>query len=116
MGAVLRIASERERQGSEPAVKSLLGQATGEPLTNLQRHRRLRRTFRVPGSLAAYEELTTAPIDDENLGVARIVSHVALRPVRRFWRLSGIAAGRASNQSQVAIRIFLSGVRSPDER
>jgi Lrp/AsnC family transcriptional regulator, regulator of ectoine-degradation genes len=34
--------------------------------------------------LAAYEELTTALIDDENLGVARIVSHVALRPVRRF--------------------------------
>src|SRR5947199_5610120 len=34
--------------------------------------------------LAAYEELTTALIDDETLGVARIVSHVALRPVRRF--------------------------------
>jgi len=34
--------------------------------------------------LAAYEEITTALIDDENLGVARIVSHVALRPVRRF--------------------------------
>ena len=33
---------------------------------------------------AAYEELTSALIDDENLGVARIVSHVALRPVRRF--------------------------------
>jgi len=29
-------------------------------------------------------ELTTALIDDENLGVARIVSHVALRAVRRF--------------------------------
>jgi hypothetical protein len=23
-------------------------------------------------------------IDDQNLGVARIVSHVALRPIRRF--------------------------------
>ena len=34
--------------------------------------------------LAAYEELTTALINDQVLGVARIVSHVALRPVRRF--------------------------------
>jgi len=38
----------------------------------------------VCADLAAYEELTTALIDDENLGVARLVSHVALRPVRRF--------------------------------
>ena len=38
----------------------------------------------VCADLAAYEELTTALIDDENLGVARIVSHVALRAVRRF--------------------------------
>jgi len=38
----------------------------------------------VCADLAAYEELTSALIDDENLGVARIVSHVALRPVRRF--------------------------------
>src|SRR5437762_6205396 len=38
----------------------------------------------VCADLAAYEELTTALIDDENLGVARVVSHVALRPVRRF--------------------------------
>src|SRR5438270_11583113 len=38
----------------------------------------------VCADLAAYEELTTALIDDENLRVARIVSHVALRPVRRF--------------------------------
>ena len=38
----------------------------------------------VCADLAAYEELTNALIDDENLGVARIVSHVALRPVRRF--------------------------------
>jgi Lrp/AsnC family leucine-responsive transcriptional regulator len=38
----------------------------------------------VCADLAAYEELTSALIDDEALGVARIVSHVALRPVRRF--------------------------------
>jgi DNA-binding Lrp family transcriptional regulator len=34
--------------------------------------------------LAAYQELTTALIEDPSLGIARIVSHVALRPVRRF--------------------------------
>jgi DNA-binding Lrp family transcriptional regulator len=34
--------------------------------------------------LAAYEQLTTSLIDDPSLGIARIVSHVALRPVRRF--------------------------------
>jgi DNA-binding Lrp family transcriptional regulator len=34
--------------------------------------------------LAAYQELTTALIEDASLGIARIVSHVALRPVRRF--------------------------------
>lgn len=34
--------------------------------------------------LAHYEKLTTELIDDPDLGVARIVSHVALRPVRRF--------------------------------
>jgi Lrp/AsnC family transcriptional regulator of ectoine degradation len=34
--------------------------------------------------LAAYEQLSSALIDDEMLGVARIVSHVALRPIRRF--------------------------------
>jgi DNA-binding Lrp family transcriptional regulator len=34
--------------------------------------------------LAAYEELTAGLIGDPSLGVARIVSHVALRPVRRF--------------------------------
>jgi DNA-binding Lrp family transcriptional regulator len=38
----------------------------------------------VCADLAAYEEITSALIDDTNLGVARIVSHVALRPVRRF--------------------------------
>ena len=34
--------------------------------------------------LATYEALTTRLIDDPNLGVARIVSHVALRPIRKF--------------------------------
>jgi DNA-binding Lrp family transcriptional regulator len=38
----------------------------------------------VCADLAAYEEITSELIDDANLGVARIVSHVALRPVRRF--------------------------------
>jgi DNA-binding Lrp family transcriptional regulator len=38
----------------------------------------------VCADLAAYEELTSALIDDANLGVARVVSHVALRPIRRF--------------------------------
>jgi len=34
--------------------------------------------------LTAYEMITTRLIDDPNLGISRIVSHVALRPVRRF--------------------------------
>lgn len=34
--------------------------------------------------LAGYEALTAALIDDQALGIARIVSHIALRPVRRF--------------------------------
>jgi DNA-binding Lrp family transcriptional regulator len=34
--------------------------------------------------LAAYEALITRMIDDPHLGVGRIVSHVALRPIRRF--------------------------------
>jgi len=38
----------------------------------------------VCADLAAYEELTSGLIDDPNLGVGRIVSHVALRPIRRF--------------------------------
>jgi DNA-binding Lrp family transcriptional regulator len=38
----------------------------------------------VCADLAGYEELTGDLIDDPGLGVARIVSHVALRPVRRF--------------------------------
>jgi Lrp/AsnC family transcriptional regulator of ectoine degradation len=38
----------------------------------------------VCADMVAYEELTAALLDDAALGVARIVSHVALRPVRRF--------------------------------
>src|SRR5262249_59423672 len=38
----------------------------------------------VCADLAAYEALTAELIDDPDLGVARIVSHVALRPARRF--------------------------------
>jgi DNA-binding Lrp family transcriptional regulator len=38
----------------------------------------------VCADLAAYEQLTSDLIDDETLAVARIISHVALRPVRRF--------------------------------
>src|SRR5439155_24179317 len=38
----------------------------------------------VCADLAAYEELTSALIDNAHLGVTRIVSHVALRPIRRF--------------------------------
>ncbi|HEY8440649.1 MAG TPA: Lrp/AsnC family transcriptional regulator [Xanthobacteraceae bacterium] len=46
--------------------------------------------------LAAYEGLTSALIDDAQLGVARIVSHVALRPVRRFTGYpESLLAGKA---------------------
>jgi DNA-binding Lrp family transcriptional regulator len=38
----------------------------------------------VCADLAAYEELTARLIDDESLGIARIVSHVTLRTLRRF--------------------------------
>ena len=38
----------------------------------------------VCADLATYEALTSRLIDDPNLGVARIISHVTLRPVRRF--------------------------------
>jgi DNA-binding Lrp family transcriptional regulator len=38
----------------------------------------------VCADLAGYEELTGNLIDDPALGVARMVSHMALRPVRRF--------------------------------
>jgi DNA-binding Lrp family transcriptional regulator len=38
----------------------------------------------VCSDLAQYEELTTSLIDDRTLGIARIISHIALRPVRRF--------------------------------
>ena len=38
----------------------------------------------VCADLGTYEALTSRLIDDSNLGVARIVSHIALRPIRRF--------------------------------
>jgi DNA-binding Lrp family transcriptional regulator len=38
----------------------------------------------VCSDLARYETLTTDLIDDTELGVARIVSHITLRPIRRF--------------------------------
>jgi DNA-binding Lrp family transcriptional regulator len=38
----------------------------------------------VCADLASYQALTTSLIDDSNLGIARIVSHVALRAVRSF--------------------------------
>jgi Lrp/AsnC family transcriptional regulator of ectoine degradation len=38
----------------------------------------------VCADLAAYQALTTQLIDDSSLGIARIVSHVALRAVRPF--------------------------------
>jgi DNA-binding Lrp family transcriptional regulator len=38
----------------------------------------------VCADLAAYEALTSRLIDDASLGIERIISHVALRPVRRF--------------------------------
>ena len=38
----------------------------------------------VCADLAKYEALTAVLIDQADLGVARIVSHIALRPVRRF--------------------------------
>ena len=38
----------------------------------------------VCADLSGYEELTSDLIDNPDLGIARVVSHVALRPVRRF--------------------------------
>lgn len=38
----------------------------------------------VCADLARYETLTTDLIDEPELGVARIVSHITLRPIRRF--------------------------------
>jgi DNA-binding Lrp family transcriptional regulator len=38
----------------------------------------------VCADVARYEELTAALIAERELGIARIVSHIALRPVRRF--------------------------------
>ena len=48
----------------------------------------------VCADLAEYEELTSALLDDDRLGAARIVSHVALRPVRRFTGYPETLLGR----------------------
>jgi DNA-binding Lrp family transcriptional regulator len=47
--------------------------------------------------LALYEELTARLIEDTTLGVARIISHVALRPIRRFTGYPGSLLTRESN-------------------
>jgi DNA-binding Lrp family transcriptional regulator len=38
----------------------------------------------VCSDVARYEALTTELIEDQSLGVARIISHIALRPIRNF--------------------------------
>jgi DNA-binding Lrp family transcriptional regulator len=38
----------------------------------------------VCADIARYEELTSSLIEEAELGIARIVSHITLRPVRRF--------------------------------
>jgi DNA-binding Lrp family transcriptional regulator len=38
----------------------------------------------VCADLSAYQDLTKRLVDDSELGIARIVSHVVLRPARRF--------------------------------
>jgi DNA-binding Lrp family transcriptional regulator len=53
----------------------------------------------VCSDLARYETLTTDLIDDPELGVARIVSHIALRPVRRFTGYPVSLLGLASRTS-----------------
>lgn len=54
----------------------------------------------VCSDLARYETLTTDIIDNPDLGVARIVSHIALRPVRRFAGYpASLLAPRASKRT-----------------
>ena len=53
----------------------------------------------VCADLADYEELTSALIDDDRLGVARIVSHVALRPIRRFAGYPETLLGRKPDET-----------------
>lgn len=54
----------------------------------------------VCSDLARYETLTTDLIDNPDLGVARIVSHIALRPVRRFAGYpASLLAPRASKRT-----------------
>jgi DNA-binding Lrp family transcriptional regulator len=51
----------------------------------------------VCADVAQYEELTSALIGDPNLGIARIVSHIALRPIRRFSGYPQALLKRAPN-------------------
>jgi hypothetical protein len=69
-----RPAGKAAREHPEEIVESLGGE---------RRSRTTRRAI-VCGDLARYETLTSDLIDDTDIGVARIVSHIALRPVRRF--------------------------------
>jgi DNA-binding Lrp family transcriptional regulator len=55
----------------------------------------------VCNDLARYETLTTDMIDNSDLGVARIVSHVTLRPVRRF---TGYPASLLTSATRAAKR------------
>jgi DNA-binding Lrp family transcriptional regulator len=49
----------------------------------------------VCADVARYEELTAALIGERELGIARIVSHITLRPVRRFAGVPlGLLQGR----------------------
>ena len=59
----------------------------------------------VCGDLAVYEELTSDLIYDENLGVARIISHVALRPDPSLLGLSGIFAGAKASLKQATLMV-----------
>ena len=75
----VKILAALQRDGRSTIQK--LAETVGlSPRASLERVRRLE----AAGVIAAYEELTSALIDDANLGVARVVSHVALRPIRRF--------------------------------
>ena len=84
-----------DKQGREDRLEKRLSriEERGRMLGG-HRRSRLSRAFRLQRS-RQYETLTTDLIDDATVGVARVVSHIALRPVRRFRRLSGFAARHA---------------------
>ena len=54
----------------------------------------------VCADLAAYESLTSALLEDPKLGVGRIVSHIALRQVRKFDGYPDSLLKRALNQDE----------------